>query len=161
MVTLLNVDVPLVAVTLPSIAPTNLVLAVIVVPVTAAGVVPPTTPSTVPVTLPVRFPASLILAVITVPVIAAGVFAPITPSILPPDIVTVEPKFAVELAANVVKEPVFALAAPIGVPSIAPPFISTLAIVTAPVPLGVRFRSPLVSKVTIVLPSKCKLSILK
>ena len=154
MVTLLNVDVPLVAVTLPSIAPTNLVLAVIVVPVTAAGVVPPTTPSTVPVTLPVRLPAKFVLAVITVPVIAAGVFAPITPSILPPDIVTEEPKFAVELAANVVKAPVLALAPPIGVPSIVPPLMSTLAITTDPVPLGVRFRSPLVSKVTMVFPSR-------
>ena len=154
MVTLLNVDVPLVAVTLPSIAPTNLVFAVIVVPVTAAGVVPPTTPSTVPVTLPVRLPAKFVLAVITVPVIAAGVFAPITPSILPPDIVTEEPKFAVELAANVVKAPVLALAPPIGVPSIVPPLMSTLAITTDPVPLGVRFRSPLVSKVTMVFPSR-------
>ena len=51
----------------------------IVVPVTAAGVVPPTIPSTSPVTAPIN----PVLAVIVVPVIAAGVVPPTIPSTLP------------------------------------------------------------------------------
>ena len=47
-------------------------LAVIVVPVTAAGVLPPTIPSIAP--------TNLVFAVIVVPVIAAGVLAPMIPS---------------------------------------------------------------------------------
>ena len=62
------------------------------------------------------------------------------------------------LVDNVVNAPVEALLAPIAVPSIAPPFISTLLMFTSPVPFGVISILPFVSVDTIVFPSIFTLS---
>jgi len=96
------------------------------------------------VVTPVTSKVELNVVAPVTPKVELNVVAPVTPNV-PPTVVLPE-------AANVVKAPVEVDELPIGVPSIAPPLISTLAITTEPVPFGVKFKSVFAVVVIIVEP---------
>ena len=101
-------------VTVAPVANSKLVLAFKVVPVTAAGVVPPRTASTVPALM------SAVVAVKSDVVIAAGVVAPIT-------VASIVPAFmSAVVATKLVVVTAAATAPPITVPSIVPPSMFTV-----------------------------------
>ena len=116
--TLLNVEDPLEAVTLPVTSP-------VTPPVTA----PVRLPVTLPDTLPVRSPEKPVEAATVRPVMFSGVVPPITLLlIVPPDIVALV-RFAELLAVRAVNVPAAAVAPPIVVPLIVPDVMAALAIV--------------------------------
>ena len=128
MVTSLNVEDPVLAVTLPVISPETLPV-IVPVAVRLSKVDVPVDA----VTLPARSPVKPLFAVAVVKVAVSGVVAPIiVPSIVPPSISTVanDARFDV---STVVKRAVSGLVTPICVASMLPPLMSTVAIVAVPV----------------------------
>ena len=100
-VTLLNVDVPELAVTLPVKLPTTL---------------PVTLPVTLPMMLPVMLPVNPELALTVVKAPDEAVVPPIgVPFIVPPVITTLEPRIALPVTVRLVNVPAAAELAPIGV----------------------------------------------